>query len=59
MLMLSVSIPLALYYIGVVVSMRHHGAYWQNDVVLRIILGALLAGHLQTASEFIWSQIRS
>ena len=58
-LMLSIGIPL-LGYIGLIAVTfdSHMGTYWENDRALRILIGALLAAHVRTAWELIWSLAR-
>ena len=55
-LMLSIGTPILLW-IGVLVALigSHLGPRWENDRIVRIVLGALLAAHLRTAWELIWS----
>jgi hypothetical protein len=57
-LVLSVSVPLAIYYIVIVQGLRSHGSYWDNYVAFRLIVGALCVAHVRPLWEWIRARIQ-
>jgi len=54
--MLSIGLPLMLWIVVLVALIGSHlGPRWEDDRIARIELGALLAAHLRTAWELMWS----
>ena len=52
-LVLSVTVPLAIYYIVIVKGLRSHGSYWDNYVAFRLLVGALCVAHVRSVWEWI------